>query len=79
MRALVKAPVAADLATYTRKLKGTGALIATIQTANGTVRCQLLPDKAPITVANFVGLATGQKPWLDPNTRKVDLTNHPTL
>jgi len=71
VRAQVKAPVAADLATYTKKLKGAGALIATITTPSGTVRCQLLPDKAPITVANFVGLATGQKPWLDPKTNKV--------
>ena len=71
VRAQVKAPVAADLATYTKKLEGTGPLIATIATSSGTVRCQLLPDTAPITVANFVGLATGQKPWLDPKTNKV--------
>ncbi len=71
VRGLVKAPVAADLATYTRKLKGKGPLLATIQTPSGTMRCQLLPDKAPITVANFIGLATGQKPWLDPTTQKV--------
>jgi peptidyl-prolyl cis-trans isomerase A (cyclophilin A) len=67
----VKAPVAADLETYTKGIAGKGDLIATIKTNVGTVRCQLWPDKAPMTVANFVGLATGKKSWLDPKTNKV--------
>ncbi len=69
--AAIKAPVAADLETYTKGIAGKGELIATIKTSIGTVRCQLLADKAPMTVANFVGLATGKKPWLDPKTNKV--------
>ena len=69
--AAVKAPVAADLETYTKKLAGKGELIATIKTSIGTVKCQLFADKAPMTVANFVGLATGQKPWLDPKSNKL--------
>jgi len=69
--AAVKAPVAADLAIYEKKIAGKGALLATIKTSAGTVRCQLFGDKAPMTVANFVGLATGQKPWLDPKTNKL--------
>jgi peptidyl-prolyl cis-trans isomerase A (cyclophilin A) len=69
--ASVKAPVAADLETYTKGISGKGDLIATIKTSVGTVRCQLFADKAPMTVANFVGLATGKKPWLDPKTNKV--------
>ena len=69
--AAVKAPVAADLETYTKGIAGKGDLIATIKTSIGTVRCQLLADKAPMTVANFVGLATGKKAWLDPKTNKV--------
>jgi cyclophilin family peptidyl-prolyl cis-trans isomerase len=69
--AAVKPPVAADLATYTKGIAGKGELIATIKTSVGTVRCQLLADKAPMTVANFVGLATGKKPWLDPMTNKL--------
>ena len=66
----VRAPDAADLVIYTRSIKGTGALIATIATNQGTLHCQLFDDKAPNTVANFVGLATGQKPWTDPQTGK---------
>jgi len=69
--AAIKAPVAADLETYTKGIAGKGDLIATIKTNVGTVQCKLLADKAPMTVANFVGLATGKKPWLDPKTNKV--------
>ncbi len=67
----VKAPVAADLETYTKGIAGKGDLIATIKTSAGTVRCKLLADKAPMTVANFVGLATGKKSWLDPKSNKL--------
>jgi len=66
----VRPPDAADLAIYTRNLKGKGALIATIATNQGTLHCQLFDDKAPLAVANFVGLATGQKPWTEPQTGK---------
>ncbi|HMG53738.1 MAG TPA: peptidylprolyl isomerase [Kofleriaceae bacterium] len=66
----IRPPEAADLATYTKGLKGKGALIATIATSQGTLHCQLLDDKAPVAVANFIGLATGQKPWIDPRSGK---------
>ncbi|MET0411350.1 MAG: peptidylprolyl isomerase [Polyangiaceae bacterium] len=42
---------------------GEGALTATIQTDQEPIVCELWPDKAPITVANFVGLARGLRPW----------------
>jgi peptidyl-prolyl cis-trans isomerase A (cyclophilin A) len=67
----VRPPDAADLATYTAKLKGKGALIATITTNLGAIHCQLFDDKAPVAVANFIGLATGQKAWLDPQTGRI--------
>jgi len=61
----VRPPVAADLAEYTKDLKGNGKLQATIDTSMGTFHCELFGDKAPMTVANFVGLATGKKAYLD--------------
>ncbi len=41
---------------------------ATIETSAGNITCTLFPDKAPVGVANFVGLATGKKEWKDPKT-----------
>jgi peptidyl-prolyl cis-trans isomerase A (cyclophilin A) len=55
---------------YTKAIKGKGPLIATIATTQGTLHCQLFDDKAPIAVANFIGLATGQKAWVDPANGK---------
>ncbi len=43
-------------------------LYATLKTSMGDVVVQLFEDKAPKTVANFVGLATGTKEWIDPKT-----------
>ncbi len=39
---------------------------AVIHTTAGTLRCALFPDKAPKTVANFIGLANGTKDWTNP-------------
>jgi peptidyl-prolyl cis-trans isomerase A (cyclophilin A) len=64
----VRAPTAADLAEYTKDIKGAGKLVAAIETSMGTFHCELFGDKAPMTVANFVGLATGKKPWTNPRT-----------
>jgi len=46
--------------------------IAIIHTTAGDLRCELFPDKAPIAVANFTGLATGDKDWTNPATGKVE-------
>ncbi|MBA3820320.1 MAG: peptidylprolyl isomerase [Deltaproteobacteria bacterium] len=64
----VRPPVAADLAEYTKDIPGQGDLIAKFETSMGTINCQLFPEKAPMTVANFVGLATGKKAWTNPKT-----------
>ena len=37
-----------------------------MRTSEGAIRINLFDDKAPNTVANFLGLATGEKQWLDP-------------
>jgi peptidyl-prolyl cis-trans isomerase A (cyclophilin A) len=51
------------LADATAGLPPTGALVATIKTSKGDLRCRLYDDKAPVTVANFVGLARGLRPF----------------
>ncbi len=43
-------------------------MIATLQTTAGDIRIELYPNHAPVTVKNFVGLATGEKEWKDPTT-----------
>jgi peptidyl-prolyl cis-trans isomerase A (cyclophilin A) len=66
-------PTAADLVTYTKDLPGSGTrLLAKIETTLGTFNCELFGDKAPATVASFVGLATGKKPWLNTKLNKVE-------
>lgn len=42
-------------------------LLATIRTSMGPLDCELWPDKAPLTVANFVGLARGLRPYRTPD------------
>ena len=39
---------------------------AIIDTTAGKMTCALFPDKAPIGVANFIGLASGTKDWKNP-------------
>jgi peptidyl-prolyl cis-trans isomerase A (cyclophilin A) len=56
------------LADATKGLTGTGDLLATIDTSKGKMTCKMYDDKAPTTVANFVGLARGTRPWKDPKT-----------
>jgi peptidyl-prolyl cis-trans isomerase A (cyclophilin A) len=43
---------------------------AVIETTAGNLTCSLFPDKAPIGVANFIGLATGTKDWTSPVTHQ---------
>ena len=56
------------LAEAVKGLPAKGALTATITTSLGTLRCNLFDDKAPNTVANFIGLARGlRKFWSGPD------------
>ena len=43
----------------------TNGIFADFTTSMGSFTCQLSYSNAPNTVANFIGLATGQRPWLD--------------
>jgi len=47
-------------------LPGKGVLMADIKTELGKLECELYADKAPITVANFVGLARGLRDYKNP-------------
>jgi len=42
--------------------------VATIHTNHGDIRINLFGNHAPLTVENFVGLATGGKEWTNPAT-----------
>ncbi|QNI38270.1 peptidylprolyl isomerase [Edaphobacter albus] len=41
---------------------------AVIDTTMGRLTCKLYDTQAPVTVANFIGLAEGTKDWTDPKT-----------
>lgn len=47
---------------------GQGDLYVRFVTTEGTIVALLEEKRAPRTVANFVGLATGTMPWSDPET-----------
>lgn len=41
---------------------------ATLHTNHGDIEIELFDERAPNTVENFVGLATGDRDWTDPRT-----------
>jgi len=41
---------------------------ATLHTNHGDITVELFEERAPNTVGNFIGLATGSKEWTDPET-----------
>jgi len=43
-------------------------LTATLHTTEGDIEIQLFDERVPETVENFVGLATGEQEWEDPQT-----------
>src|SRR5213595_3673371 len=46
-------------------------IFAEFNTSMGSFTCRLEYAYAPKAVANFIGLATGQKAWLDQNTAAI--------
>jgi len=50
----------------TSKPAGATKPTAIINTTAGKMTCTLFPDKAPIGVENFIGLASGTKDWKNP-------------
>src|SRR5690606_32397123 len=54
---------------HDRGVTEAGKQTATLRTTLGDIRINLFPDHAPKTVANFVGLATGEKPYSQPNAK----------
>jgi peptidyl-prolyl cis-trans isomerase A (cyclophilin A) len=49
----------------TKGLPAGKTITATIDVGKWKIDCKLYDDKAPLTVANFVGLARGTRPWKD--------------
>src|SRR5277367_6767178 len=43
---------------------------AVLDTSMGRITCKLFDKEAPLTVANFIGLAQGTKPWTDPVSKQ---------
>ena len=47
---------------------GMSDLTATLETSKGDIEIELFDERAPRTVENFVGLATGEREWTHPET-----------
>ncbi|GHG68302.1 peptidylprolyl isomerase [Comamonas sp. JC664] len=61
-------PAEAASGEWTQKVQAGQDVYATLETNQGPIVVRLFSKDAPKTVANFVGLATGEKAWTDPKT-----------
>ncbi len=68
LAAFILALTGATASAQEKKEEKKGPVYATMKTGMGDIVLRLFDDKAPKTVANFVGLATGTKEWTDPKT-----------
>jgi peptidyl-prolyl cis-trans isomerase A (cyclophilin A) len=67
--ALAVAALVAAPATHAKeKTKMDSPVFATFKTSIGDIVVKLLPDKAPKTVENFIGLVEGTREWKDPRS-----------
>jgi peptidyl-prolyl cis-trans isomerase A (cyclophilin A) len=64
----IAAASAATVAADEKNGELPSGLYAVFTTSQGIFTAKLYEKYTPITVANFVGLATGTKPWRDPKT-----------
>lgn len=68
-------PIGGDKFTIAQALAGypetSGVLTALITTEYGAIRCEFDEAKAPLSVANFVGLARGTRPYKTGSTWQV--------
>ncbi|WP_239470055.1 peptidylprolyl isomerase [Archangium violaceum] len=64
-------PPAENPGPWQKKALAGQALFATLETSEGDIVVKLLSKDAPLTVANFVGLATGEQTWRDPKSGEV--------
>jgi peptidyl-prolyl cis-trans isomerase A (cyclophilin A) len=61
-------PAAKPVAKKPATTAASASPTAIIDTTAGKLTCTLFPNKAPVGVANFVGLAKGTKEWTNPAT-----------
>jgi peptidyl-prolyl cis-trans isomerase A (cyclophilin A) len=61
----------ASAETWTDKALAGKDLWVTMKTSEGNIYLHLFSKEAPKTVANFVGLASGEKEWRDPRNGKM--------
>lgn len=70
-----KSPAHKASAHSTTASASVGDPVAVFDTTAGKLRCTLFEKQTPVTVANFVGLATGTKDWTNPVSH---VTKHKT-